>query len=41
MASQVSDAFATKERVNPAAVWNGTLLPSAAERDIFAVTAKK
>jgi NitT/TauT family transport system substrate-binding protein len=35
MASQVSDAFATKDRVNPAAVWNGTLLPSAAERDIF------
>ena len=25
MASQVSDAFATKERVNPAAVWNGRL----------------
>ena len=22
-------------------IWNGTLLPSAAERDIFAVTAKK
>ena len=39
MASQVSDAFATKERVNPGAVWNGTLLPSAAERDIF--TAKR
>jgi len=36
MASQVSDAFATKERVNPNAVWNGSLLPSAAERDIFA-----
>ena len=41
MASQVSDAFATKDRVNPTAVWNGGLLPSAAERDIFAVTAKK
>jgi len=41
MASQVSDAFATKERVNPAAVWNGSLLPSAAERDIFAAVAKK
>jgi NitT/TauT family transport system substrate-binding protein len=40
MASQVSDAFATKERVNPNAVWNGSLLPSAAERDIFA-SAKK
>ncbi len=41
MASQVSDAFATKERVNPAVVWNGTLLPSAAERDIFALPPKK
>ena len=29
MASQVSDAFATKERINPTAVWNGT---PAAER---------
>ncbi len=35
MASQVSDAFATKERVNPAAVWNGSFLPAAAERAIF------
>ena len=35
MASQVSDAFGTKERVKPDAVWNGSLLPSAAERDIF------
>ncbi len=41
MGSQVSDAFATKERVNPAAVWNGAFLPTAAERDIFAKTAKK
>jgi NitT/TauT family transport system substrate-binding protein len=41
MASQVSDAFATKERINPVAVWNGTLLPSAAERDIFAVKRSK
>ena len=40
MASQVSDAFDTKERVNPAAVWNGTLLPSEAERNIFAVAKK-
>ena len=31
MASQVSDAFATKTRVDPATVWNGTLLPPAAE----------
>ncbi|MBL8302669.1 MAG: ABC transporter substrate-binding protein [Ideonella sp.] len=41
MASQVSDAFGTKERINPNAVWNGTLLPTAAERDIFAVAATK
>jgi len=40
MASQVSDAFVTKERINPAAVWNGTLLPSEAERNIFAVARK-
>ncbi len=35
MASQVSDAFATKERVSATAVWNGGFLPSAVERDIF------
>ena len=35
MASQVSDAFSTKTRIDPAAVWNGSLLPSAAERDIL------
>jgi NitT/TauT family transport system substrate-binding protein len=35
MASQVSDAFATKTRIDPAAVWNGSLLPSAAELDIL------
>jgi NitT/TauT family transport system substrate-binding protein len=35
MASQVSDAYGTKERVNPNAVWNGSFLPTAAERDIF------
>jgi NitT/TauT family transport system substrate-binding protein len=38
MASQVSDAYGTKERVNPAAVWNGSFLPTAAERNIFAGT---
>ena len=41
MASQVSDAFGTKERINPNAVWNGGLLPTAAERDIFAAAATK
>lgn len=39
MASQVSDAFGTKERVSAAAVWNGSYLPAAAERDIFAKAA--
>ena len=40
MASQVSDAFGTKERVKPDAVWNGAFLPSAAERNIFAAAKK-
>ena len=40
MASQVSDAFGTKERVNAGAVWNGAYLPSAAERDIFKAAKK-
>ena len=35
MASQVSDAFATKTRVNADAVWNGTFLPTAAELNIL------
>src|SRR3954466_16205155 len=35
MASQVSDAFGTKTRVNPDAVWNGTLLPAKAELNIL------
>ena len=34
MASQVSDAFATKTRVSPEAVWDGSFLPSAAELNI-------
>ena len=43
MASQVADAYATKGRINPDALWNGSFLPTAAERDIFAVakTGKK
>jgi len=40
MASQVSDAFNTKERIKPEAVWNGNFLPSAAERNIFAAAKK-
>ena len=35
MASQVSDAFATKSRVNPDAVWNGSFLPSKAELNVL------
>ncbi|MEB0056018.1 MULTISPECIES: ABC transporter substrate-binding protein [unclassified Variovorax] len=35
MASQVSDAFNTKTRVSPDAVWNGTLLPTAAELNVL------
>jgi NitT/TauT family transport system substrate-binding protein len=36
MASQVSDAFNTKTRVNPDTVWNGSFLPSKAELNILA-----
>ena len=35
MASQVSDAFGTKTRVNPEAVWNGSFLPTAAELNVL------
>ena len=35
MASQVSDAFNTKSRVNPDAIWNGSFLPTAKELDIL------
>ena len=35
MASQVSDAFNTKTRVNADAVWNGSFLPSAAELNVL------
>jgi hypothetical protein len=38
MASQVSDAFNTKTRVNPDAVWDGSMLPSAAELNIPATS---
>ncbi len=40
MASQVSDAFSTKERVKPESVWNGSFLPPAADRDIFKAVRK-
>ena len=35
MASQVSDAFATKSRVNPDAVWIGSFLPTKAELNVL------
>jgi NitT/TauT family transport system substrate-binding protein len=35
MASQVSDAFNTKTRVNPDAVWNGSFLPAKAALDVL------
>ncbi len=41
MASQVSDAFATKTRVDPLAVWNPAFLPSKAELNVLPAPAKK
>ena len=35
MASQVSDAYGTKSRVNPDAVWNGSFLPPKAELNVL------
>ncbi|WCM92315.1 ABC transporter substrate-binding protein [Acidovorax sp. NCPPB 2350] len=35
MASQVSDAYGTKTRVDPAAVWNGSFLPGAADLNVL------
>jgi NitT/TauT family transport system substrate-binding protein len=35
MASQVSDAYKTKSRVDANAVWNGSFLPTAKELDIL------
>ena len=35
MASQVSDAYGTKSRVNPDAVWNGSFLPTKAELNVL------
>ena len=35
MASQLSDAYNTKTRIDPDAVWNGSFLPSAAELNIL------
>ena len=41
MASQVSDAFNTKSRVNADAVWNGSFLPAKAELNGVLPAAKK
>ena len=35
MASEVSDAYGTKTRIDPKVVWNGSFLPSAAELDVL------
>lgn len=35
MASQVSDAFGTRTRVDPEAVWNGSFLPAKADLDVL------
>ena len=40
MASQVSDAYTTKERINPASVWKDGFLPAAADRNIFTAAKK-
>jgi NitT/TauT family transport system substrate-binding protein len=40
MASQVSDAFNTKTRVDPAAVWNESFLPSKVELNILPAAKK-
>lgn len=40
MASQVSDAFNTKTRVNPETVWNGSFLPNAAELNVLSAAKK-
>jgi NitT/TauT family transport system substrate-binding protein len=41
MASQVSDAFNTRTRVDPAAVWTDQVLPARAELNILPAPAKK
>jgi NitT/TauT family transport system substrate-binding protein len=40
MASQVSDAFATKTRVNADTVWNGSFLPARAELNVLPAAKK-
>jgi NitT/TauT family transport system substrate-binding protein len=40
MASQVSDAFNTKTRVNADNVWNGSFLPTVAELNVLPAVKK-
>ncbi|WP_395701173.1 ABC transporter substrate-binding protein [Aquabacterium sp.] len=40
MASQVADAYTTKGRIDPDVIWNGSFLPDAASRNIFAGSKK-
>jgi NitT/TauT family transport system substrate-binding protein len=35
MASQVSDAYATKTRIDPTTVWNGSMMPTAADLNVL------
>jgi NitT/TauT family transport system substrate-binding protein len=35
MASQVSDAYATKTRIDPNTVWNGSMMPTAADLNVL------
>ncbi|MDN5502459.1 MAG: ABC transporter substrate-binding protein [Comamonas sp.] len=35
MASQISDVYATRTRVNPETLWNGRFLPPVADLDVF------
>ena len=41
MASQVADAFSTRERINPDRIWNGSFLPTKEQRNVFPPAAKK
>jgi NitT/TauT family transport system substrate-binding protein len=35
MASQVSDAYNTKTRINPATIWDGSMMPAAADLNVL------
>jgi NitT/TauT family transport system substrate-binding protein len=40
MASQVSDAYATKTRINPSVIWDGSMLPPAAALNVLPAAKK-